>query len=72
MTRVGDTAMLIGLFLLFASLGTLDIQEMAAAAEVTENTALYDLEDDHHKNAPRVRRLKKVSFPVAALPWFAA
>lgn len=27
-TRVGDTAMLIGLFLLFANLGTLDIQEV--------------------------------------------
>lgn len=31
-TRVGDTAMAIGLFLLFASLGTLQIQEMMEAA----------------------------------------
>jgi NADH-quinone oxidoreductase subunit L len=32
-TRVGDTSMAIGLFLLFAELGTLDIQEMLHAAE---------------------------------------
>ncbi|MBQ0711384.1 MAG: NADH-quinone oxidoreductase subunit L [Porticoccus sp.] len=31
-TRVGDTAMALGLFLLFTELGTLDIQPMAAAA----------------------------------------
>ena len=31
-TRVGDTAMAIGLFLLFAQLGTLDIQEMLGRA----------------------------------------
>jgi NADH-quinone oxidoreductase subunit L len=31
-TRVGDTAMLIGLFLLFANLGTLDIQELLERA----------------------------------------
>ena len=33
-TRVGDTAMAIGLFLLFAQLGTLDIQQLLHAAEV--------------------------------------
>ena len=32
-TRVGDTAMAIGLFLLFAQLGTLNIQDMLHAAE---------------------------------------
>ncbi|MDE0981463.1 MAG: NADH-quinone oxidoreductase subunit L [Gammaproteobacteria bacterium] len=32
-TRVGDTSMAIGLFLLFAELGTLNIQEMLHAAE---------------------------------------
>ena len=32
-TRVGDTSMAIGLFLLFAELGTLNIQEMLQAAE---------------------------------------
>lgn len=32
-TRVGDTAMAIGLFLLFAQLGTLNIQELMQAAE---------------------------------------
>ncbi|HWQ14315.1 MAG TPA: NADH-quinone oxidoreductase subunit L [Roseiflexaceae bacterium] len=32
-TRVGDTAMAIGLFLLFASLGTLDIQELMRRAQ---------------------------------------
>jgi NADH-quinone oxidoreductase subunit L len=32
-TRVGDTAMALGLFLLFTELGTLDIQPMAAAAK---------------------------------------
>lgn len=32
-TRVGDTSMAIGLFLLFAELGTLNIQEMLRAAE---------------------------------------
>jgi len=32
-TRVGDTAMAIGLFLLFAQLGTLNIQELLHAAE---------------------------------------
>lgn len=32
-TRVGDTAMAIGLFLLFAELGTLNIQDMLRAAE---------------------------------------
>ena len=32
-TRVGDTSMAIGLFLLFASLGTLNIQDMLHAAE---------------------------------------
>ena len=32
-TRVGDTSMAIGLFLLFASLGTLSIQDMLHAAE---------------------------------------
>jgi len=31
-TRVGDTSMAIGLFLLFAELGTLDIQQLLAAA----------------------------------------
>jgi NADH-quinone oxidoreductase subunit L len=31
-TRVGDTAMAVGLFLLFANLGTLNIQDMLAAA----------------------------------------
>ncbi len=34
-TRVGDTAMAIGLFVLFASLGTLHIQEIAAIAPQT-------------------------------------
>jgi NADH-quinone oxidoreductase subunit L len=34
-TRVGDTAMAIGLFMLFRSLGTLDIQEIAATAPQT-------------------------------------
>jgi NADH-quinone oxidoreductase subunit L len=34
-TRVGDTAMAIGLFLLFASLGTLQIQELLGRAEQT-------------------------------------
>ena len=29
-----------------------------AAAQVTENNELYDLEDDHSASAPRVRRLK--------------
>ncbi len=33
-TRVGDTAMAIGLFLLFAQLGTLNIQELLHAAEL--------------------------------------
>ena len=33
-TRVGDTSMAIGLFLLFASLGTLNIQDMLHAAEM--------------------------------------
>ena len=33
-TRVGDTAMAIGLFLLFAQLGTLDIQQLLHAAEI--------------------------------------
>tara|TARA_B100001057_G_scaffold150508_1_gene150422 strand:- start:2728 stop:4581 length:1854 start_codon:yes stop_codon:yes gene_type:complete len=33
-TRVGDTSMAIGLFLLFAQLGTLNIQDMLHAAEV--------------------------------------
>ncbi len=33
-TRVGDTAMAIGLFLLFAQLGTLNIQDMLHAAEL--------------------------------------
>ncbi len=33
-TRVGDTAMAIGLFLLFAQLGTLNIQELMQAAEL--------------------------------------
>ncbi len=33
-TRVGDTAMALGLFLLFAELGTLNIQDMLHAAEV--------------------------------------
>lgn len=32
MTRVGDTAMALGLFLLFSSFGTLDISEITAAA----------------------------------------
>ena len=32
-TRVGDTSMAIGLFLLFAQLGTLNIQDMLRAAE---------------------------------------
>ena len=32
-TRVGDTSMVIGLFLLFAQLGTLNIQDMLQAAE---------------------------------------
>ncbi len=32
-TRVGDTSMAIGLFLLFAQLGTLNIQDMLSAAE---------------------------------------
>lgn len=32
-TRVGDTSMAIGLFLLFSQLGTLNIQDMLAAAE---------------------------------------
>jgi NADH-quinone oxidoreductase subunit L len=32
-TRVGDTAMAVGLFLLFAELGTLEIQPLMAAAE---------------------------------------
>ena len=41
-TRVGDTAMAIGLFLLFAQLGTLNIQDMlhAAEAEWTVGSAL--------------------------------
>mgnify|MGYP001820825536 FL=1 len=34
-TRVGDTAMALGLFLLFTHLGTLDIQPMMAAANAT-------------------------------------
>src|SRR5690606_21565220 len=34
-TRVGDTAMAIGLFMLFASLGTLNIQEIHALAPET-------------------------------------
>ena len=34
-TRVGDTAMALGLFLLFSELGTLDIQAMTAAAGAT-------------------------------------
>ena len=34
-TRVGDTAMALGLFLLFTSLGTLQIQPMLAAANAT-------------------------------------
>ena len=33
-TRIGDTSMAIGLFLLFASLGTLNIQDMLQAAEM--------------------------------------
>ncbi len=33
-TRVGDTAMALGLFLLFTQLGTLDIQEMATLANI--------------------------------------
>ena len=33
-TRVGDTSMAIGLFLLFAQLGTLNIQDMLHAAEM--------------------------------------
>ena len=33
-TRVGDTSMAIGLFLLFAQLGTLNIQDLLAAAEM--------------------------------------
>ncbi len=34
-TRVGDTSMALGLFLLFAQLGTLNIQEMLGAAEAS-------------------------------------
>src|SRR5512142_1299097 len=34
-TRIGDTAMAIGLFLLFSNLGTLDIRELMQAAQTT-------------------------------------
>ena len=37
-TRVGDTSMAIGLFLLFAQLGTLNIQELLHAAELEWTT----------------------------------
>lgn len=37
-TRVGDTSMAIGLFLLFSELGTLNIQEMLHAAEIKWTT----------------------------------
>ncbi len=45
MTRIGDTAMAIGLFLLFTQLGTLDIQEIQIKAH-----SVWSLTNDNNNN----------------------
>ena len=63
-TRVGDTAMAIGLFLLFHSLGTLDIQDLMHAAQAQWSTGIRVR--DRGSGAAAGRRGRQIGATAAA------
>lgn len=55
-----------------ARLGTVTDTLVAASAAITEHTDLYDLDDLHRPEAPRVRRLKTPHLATRFLPTWCA